>query len=177
MVAPDDTTLEYMAGRPYTPRGEAWDRALATWRALPGDDGAGFDKTVTLDAAALEPMVTYNNPGMGLPISRRVPDPERAGDPAAPPGPGQGAHLHGPAPRRAAAGPAGGRGLHRLLHQLAHLRPAPERPRCCAASAVGPGVRVLVVPGSQDVKRQAEAEGWPRCSRPPGPSGARPAAR
>jgi 3-isopropylmalate/(R)-2-methylmalate dehydratase large subunit len=84
MVAPDDTTFEYVAGRPYAPRGEAWDRALADWRTLPGDDGAAFDRTVTLDAGRLEPMVTYGtNPGMGLPISGRVPDPEHAGDPAA----------------------------------------------------------------------------------------------
>ncbi|HJW62268.1 MAG TPA: aconitase family protein, partial [Actinomycetes bacterium] len=64
MVAPDDTTFEYMAGRPYAPRGADWDQALADWRTLPGDDGAAFDRTVTLDAGRLEPMVTYGtNPG------------------------------------------------------------------------------------------------------------------
>src|SRR4030095_11561389 len=81
-----DTTCERVAARPYAPRGAEWDRALADWRTLPGDDGASFDRTVTLDAGRLEPMVTYGtNPGMGLPISGRVPDPEHAGDPAARP--------------------------------------------------------------------------------------------
>src|SRR6187455_3829782 len=84
LIAPDDTTFEYVHGRPYAPRGEAWDRALADWRTLPGDDGASFDRTVTLDAGQLEPMVTYGtNPGMGLPISGRVPDPADETDPAA----------------------------------------------------------------------------------------------
>ena len=126
MVAPDDTTFEYMAGRPYAPRAEAWDRALADWRTLPGDDGATFDRTVTLDAGQLEPMVTYGtNPGMGLPISGRVPDPEHAGDPAARQALAKALTYMDLRPGRAAAGPPGGRGLHRLLHQLAHLRPAP----------------------------------------------------
>src|SRR5918996_3998738 len=59
MVAPDDTTFEYVAGRPYAPAGAAWERALAAWRALPSDDGAAYDRSITLDAGALEPMVTY----------------------------------------------------------------------------------------------------------------------
>ncbi|HEU4397602.1 MAG TPA: 3-isopropylmalate dehydratase large subunit, partial [Actinomycetota bacterium] len=82
MVAPDDTTFEYVAGRPYAPREAAWEQAVAGWRTLPSDDGAAYDRSVTLDAGELEPMVTYGtNPGMGMPISGRVPDPDRTADP------------------------------------------------------------------------------------------------
>ena len=76
LVAPDDTTFEYVHGRRHAPQGAAWDEAVARWRTLPTDDGAAFDKSITIDANALEPMVTYgNNPGMGIPISGRVPVP------------------------------------------------------------------------------------------------------
>ena len=83
MVAPDDTTFEYVAGRPHAPKGEAWERALEDWRSLPTDDGAAYDKSVTLDAGALEPMITYGtNPGMGMPIDGRIPDPSELADPS-----------------------------------------------------------------------------------------------
>ncbi|HEX9342089.1 MAG TPA: 3-isopropylmalate dehydratase large subunit, partial [Actinomycetota bacterium] len=83
MVAPDDTTFEYVEGRPYAPKGAAWDAAVADWRTLPSDEGAVYDKSVTLDANALEPMITYGtNPGMGMPITGRTPDPDHAADPA-----------------------------------------------------------------------------------------------
>src|SRR5688572_10897952 len=76
LIAPDDTTIEYVAGRPHAPHGPAWDTAVAKWRGLPSDAGAVYGKTVTIDASALEPMVTYGtNPGMGIPISSRVPSP------------------------------------------------------------------------------------------------------
>ncbi|HEY5907011.1 MAG TPA: 3-isopropylmalate dehydratase large subunit, partial [Vicinamibacteria bacterium] len=81
LVAPDDTTYEYLAGRPQAPAGAAWERALARWRTLPSDTGAAFDQTVSLDATSLQPMITYGtNPGMGLPISAALPDP--AGQPS-----------------------------------------------------------------------------------------------
>src|SRR5690554_14750 len=70
MIAPDDTTFEYVAGREFAPKGEAWDRAVERWRALPTDEGATFDRSITLDASKLEPMVTYGtNPGMGIPVT------------------------------------------------------------------------------------------------------------
>src|SRR5207342_103165 len=76
MVAPDETTLEFVSGRPYAPKGAAWEAATASWRALPTEDGAAFDRTVSVDASALEPMITYGtNPGMGIPIRGTVPDP------------------------------------------------------------------------------------------------------
>ncbi|MCX7608919.1 MAG: 3-isopropylmalate dehydratase large subunit, partial [Anaerolineales bacterium] len=81
MVAPDDTTFEYLYGREFAPKGADWDRAVARWRQLPTDEGATYDKSVTLDASALEPMITYGtNPGMGMKITDRVPDPARIGD-------------------------------------------------------------------------------------------------
>lgn len=77
MVAPDDTTFEYMAGRPFAPKGDMWDAMVAQWRELPTDEGATFDAEVYLDANALTPMITYGtNPGMGMPIDGRVPDPD-----------------------------------------------------------------------------------------------------
>src|SRR4029079_8411404 len=83
MVAPDDTTFEYVAGRPYAPKGADWDAAVAAWRQLPSDEGANYDATVTLDADALTPMITYGtNPGMGIPINGNVPDPSQLSDPS-----------------------------------------------------------------------------------------------
>jgi 3-isopropylmalate/(R)-2-methylmalate dehydratase large subunit len=81
LVAPDDTTFHYVAGRPFAPQGEAWEEALERWRALPSDPGAIYDRTVTIDVSELEPMITYGtNPGMGVPITRPVPDPEQVTD-------------------------------------------------------------------------------------------------
>ncbi len=82
MIAPDETTFEYVAGRPFAPTGEAWDQAVRRWRELPSDDDAAFDAEVRLDASALTPMITYGtNPGMGMPIGDTVPDPDAASDP------------------------------------------------------------------------------------------------
>ncbi|WP_303773462.1 3-isopropylmalate dehydratase large subunit [Anaerolinea thermophila] len=168
MVAPDDTTFEYLAGRPFAPQGEDWERAVAYWRTLPGDDGAVFDRTVTLDASRLEPMVTYGtNPGMGVPISGRIPAPEEMKDPS----------------QRAAlekaltymdlrpGAPVQGQRVDVVFigsctnGRLADLRSAA---RLLKGRRVAPGVRVLVVPGSQQVKRAAEAEGLDRVFREAG---------
>src|SRR5436190_16113735 len=74
LIAPDDTTFEYLHGRRHVPQGDAWDAAVERWQSLPTDDGAEYDKSITIDASVLEPMVTYGtNPGMGIPISGRVP--------------------------------------------------------------------------------------------------------
>jgi 3-isopropylmalate/(R)-2-methylmalate dehydratase large subunit len=159
LIAPDDTTFEYLSGREHAPKGADWDAAVARWRALPTDDEATFDRSIALDASALEPMVTYGtNPGMGLPISADVPDPAAQADPA-----------H----RRA------------LEHALAYMDLQPGQAilgqkvdvvfigsctngrisdlRLAAAAMAGrkvaTGVRMLVVPGSDEVKREAEAEG------------------
>jgi 3-isopropylmalate/(R)-2-methylmalate dehydratase large subunit len=76
MVAPDETTFEYLRGRPQAPRGEQWDAAVAHWRTLVTDDDAVFDEEVLLDASAVTPFVTWGtNPGQGVPLGAEVPDP------------------------------------------------------------------------------------------------------
>ena len=81
MIAPDETTFSYLAGREFAPQGADWDAALAAWRLLPTDAGAEYDRSLALDAAALEPMITYGtNPGMGMPVTGRVPDPAALAD-------------------------------------------------------------------------------------------------
>jgi 3-isopropylmalate/(R)-2-methylmalate dehydratase large subunit len=83
MVAPDDTTFEYLSGREFSPRGKEWDKAIQRWKALPTDPGAAFDKTTALDASDLVPMVTFGtNPGMGIPVTGMVPSPASIHDPA-----------------------------------------------------------------------------------------------
>src|SRR5256885_1483798 len=81
LIAPDDTTFEYLAGRPHAPAGAAWDEAVRRWRSLPTDPDATYDRSISLDASSLEPMVTYGtNPGMGIPITSRVPSPDEQAD-------------------------------------------------------------------------------------------------
>ena len=159
MVAPDDTTYQYLAGREFAPQGEAWEDALETWRTLPSDPGAKYDKVIEIDVSTLEPMVTYGtNPGMGVPINERIPDPRDEKD----------------ALKRSA--------LEKALHYM-DLRPGTpilDKPvdvifiGSCTNSRisdlrmaaklmdghhVAEGVHLLVVPGSESVRRQAEAEG------------------
>ena len=74
MIAPDETTFEYLKGRPHTPQGEAWDKALAYWKTLKSDDNAVFDKELQFDGADIQPMITYGtNPGMGIPVTADIP--------------------------------------------------------------------------------------------------------
>ena len=83
MISPDDTTFEFLAGRPHAPTGDDWDAAVDYWRSLVTDDDAVFDKVVTIDAAALSPWVTWGtNPGQGAPLSGQVPDPASFDDPS-----------------------------------------------------------------------------------------------
>ena len=159
MIAPDDTTFTYLAGREFAPKDRAWDAAVARWRTLVTDDGAAFDKQVRLDVSALEPMITFGtSPGMGMGISAVVPDPDACSDAA----------------KKLA-----------LKKALAYMDVQPGRTlqgkkvdvvfigsctngrisdlRAAAALLKGrniaPGVQLMVVPGSMDVKRQAETEG------------------
>ena len=81
MVAPDETTFEYVKGREFAPQGADWDAAVEYWKTLPTDDGARFDTVVEIDGSALTPFVTWGtNPGQGLPLGASVPDPESFGD-------------------------------------------------------------------------------------------------
>src|SRR6266536_674186 len=79
MIAPDETTFEYLKGRRFVPSGTAWSEALAHWRKLPSEEGAVFDRTIEIDASTLEPFVTWGtNPGMVVPVTSCVPDPAEA---------------------------------------------------------------------------------------------------
>jgi 3-isopropylmalate/(R)-2-methylmalate dehydratase large subunit len=159
MIAPDETTVAYLKGRPHAPSGEAWDEAVAYWRTLVTDPDAEFDHEVVLDAAEIAPFVTWGtNPGQGLPLSASVPDPAAMQDPV----------------ERAAAE----RSLEYMsltpgtrLRDIAvdtvflgsctngrieDLRAAAEVLR---GRHIAEGVRLLVVPGSARVRLQAEEEG------------------
>jgi 3-isopropylmalate/(R)-2-methylmalate dehydratase large subunit len=159
MIAPDDTTIAYIDGRPGAPRGAAWERAVADWRTLPSDDGAQYDATVTLDADQLTPMITYGtNPGMGIPINGVIPRPEDYRDV------GQRQTLD-KALRYMDLQPGAPLLGHKIdmvfigsctNSRISDLRQAASMLR---GRQVAPGVRVMVVPGSQQVKKQAEAEG------------------
>ncbi len=162
MIAPDETTFAYIEGRPFAPKGEAFDHAVAYWRTLPSDPGARYDTVVHLDGAAIAPMVSWGtNPEAVLPITGTVPDPAQIEDEAA----------------RAQ--------VVRMLDYMAltpgtRLNEVPidvvfigsctngriEDIRAAADVArgrhVAPGVRALVVPGSGVVKQQAEREGLDR---------------
>jgi 3-isopropylmalate/(R)-2-methylmalate dehydratase large subunit len=162
LIAPDDTTFTYLAGRPAAPEGEAWDRAVARWRALPTDPGARFDRSITIDASSLEPMITYGtNPGMGIGIGGRVPDPAALGEPSQRAAMEKALGYMGLRPGQPLAGQ-----LVQVVFigsctngRISDLRAAASVLR---GRKVAPGMRVLVVPGSQQVKRQAEAEGLDR---------------
>jgi 3-isopropylmalate/(R)-2-methylmalate dehydratase large subunit len=159
MIAPDDTTFEFLRGRPYAPRGQEWDEAVAAWRALRTDDDATFDREVELDADALTPFVTWGtNPGQGLPLDAAVPDPERIGD-----------DNDKAAAEKALAymGLTPGTPLRDISVDTVFLGSCTngriEDLRAAAGilkgHQVADGVRMLVVPGSMRVKAQAEAEG------------------
>jgi 3-isopropylmalate/(R)-2-methylmalate dehydratase large subunit len=162
LIAPDETTFAYVKDRPFSPKGEAFERAVDYWRTLPSDEGAVYDKTVVIDAAAIAPMVTWGtNPEAVLPITGVVPDPDDVADES----------------KRTA--------MRRMLDYMA-LKPGTklvdvpidvvfigsctnsriEDLRAAAHVArgrhVAEGVRALVVPGSGLVKTQAEAEGLDR---------------
>ena len=155
MIAPDDTTFEYLHGRPLAPEGEAWDKALARWRTLPSDPGTRFDREVTLDVSALKPMVTFGtNPGMVVAIDEPVPDRSdsnfrKALD-----------YMGVTAGKPLAGHPVDVVFLGSCTNsRISDLQQAAEvlRGRHIASS-----VRMLVVPGSQKIKLEAESLGLDR---------------
>src|SRR5689334_1345663 len=159
LIAPDETTFAYLAGRPYAPQGAAWDAAVAAWRQLPTDPGATYDRTITLDAARLTPMITYGtNPGMGMPIDGRVPDPDAMADASQRQALDKALRYMNLQPGQPLLGkPVDVVFLGSCTNsRISDLRLAAGLMR---GRHVAPGVRMLVVPGSQSVKRQAEAEG------------------
>ncbi len=162
MVAPDDTTFNYLHDREYAPKGPAWDQAVAKWRQLVTDDGAMYDKSITLDASKLTPMITYGtNPGMGMSITDRVPDPDRLTDPDQKSALDKALRYMGLQPGQSL--------IDKLVDvvfigsctnsRISDLRLAASLMK---DRKVADNVRVLVVPGSMDVKKQAEAEGLDR---------------
>ena len=158
LIAPDDVTFEYLAGRPHAPRGKAWEAALDRWRQLPSDPGASYDHSVTLDVSRLEPMVTYGtNPSMGIPVSGRVPEPRSMADQDQREDFERALDYMGLVPGE----PLAGKPIDVVFlgsctnSRLSDLRLAASVLR---GRRVAPGVRMLVVPGSEQVKREAEAE-------------------
>jgi 3-isopropylmalate/(R)-2-methylmalate dehydratase large subunit len=168
MVAPDATTVSYLEGRPYAPRGPEWDAAAAVWAGLRSDPGAVYDKSVTLDAGSLEPTVTWGTtPAQSVSVSGRVPDPEAFADPAARES-GRRAlaymDLRPGVPIEAIAVDAVFIGSC-TNSRIEDLRVAAS---VLEGRRVKNGLRVLVVPGSAQVKAQAEAEGLDRVFRSAG---------
>lgn len=159
MVTPDETTFQYLAGRPFAPKGWDWDNAVEIWRELRTDEDGRYDRSVTIDAAALEPMITYGtNPGMGLPISAHVPDPSSVSDTSQKNALTKALNYMGLKPGE----PLLGHPIDVVFigsctnSRISDLRAAAG---IFKGRKVNPKVRVLVVPGSQTVKAAAESEG------------------
>ena len=157
IIAPDDKTIEYCAGRPYAPEGAQWDQAVAYWRTLPSDDDARFDKEITLDGDAIAPMVTWgNSPQWALPVTETIPDPSSESDPLK------------RADMEAALDymdlkpgtPLSDIGVDTVfIGACTNSRIDDMRAAARVAKGRRAKVRTLVVPGSGLVKKQAEAEG------------------
>ena len=159
MVAPDDTTFEYVHGRPHAPKGADWDAAEAAWRKLPTDEGATFDAEVVLDANDLTPMITYGtNPGMGMKIVDRVPDPDAAKDVSERMALDKALKYMDLQPGQSLLGqPVNVVFLGSCTNsRISDLR---EAASLIKGRKVADNVRMMVVPGSQQVKAQAEVEG------------------
>jgi 3-isopropylmalate/(R)-2-methylmalate dehydratase large subunit len=159
LIAPDETTFEYLRGRPHAPSGEGWDAAVAYWRTLVSDSDARFDKEVVVDAASITPFVTWGtNPGQGVPLGGRVPDPDDIIE-----------ESERIAAKRALEYMAltPGTAMRDIEvdtvfvgsctnGRIEDLRAAAE---VVAGRRVAESVRMLVVPGSTRVRLQAEQEG------------------
>jgi 3-isopropylmalate/(R)-2-methylmalate dehydratase large subunit len=153
MIAPDEVTFEYLKGKPRAPKGKDWDAAVTRWRTLVTDSGANFDAAVDIDAASIEPMITYGtNPGMVLPIGSTIP--QSSGD-----------EIFDKAMRY-----MGFHGGDDMLGKPVNvvfigsctngrLEDLQAAAQILKGRKVAPGVRLLIVPGSQRIKQQAEASG------------------
>jgi 3-isopropylmalate/(R)-2-methylmalate dehydratase large subunit len=160
MVAVDDATIGYLRGRPFAPKGDLWDRAVASWRGLVSDAGAKFDRVVTLDAAAIKPQVTWGtSPEMVNTIDGRVPDPARIDDPQRRKSVERALQYMGLQPNM----PINEIRIDKVFigsctnSRIEDLRAAAE---VVKGRRVAANVKLaMVVPGSGPVKRQAETEG------------------
>lgn len=159
MVAPDETTFEYIKGRQHAPKGEEWDKAVEYWKSLPTDEGAVFDKEIFINADELEPFVTWGtNPGQGVPLSHTVPSPddfEDENDKVAAERALEYMNLEAGTPMKEI--PVDVVFLGSCTNsRIEDLRAAADIVR---GRTIAENVRMMVVPGSQKVRAQAEAEG------------------
>ena len=148
MIAPDDTTFEYVAGRELAPKDADWEKALAYWRTLPSDDGAHYDREISLDVGAMKPMVTFGtNPGMVISIDDPVPTPTNGSKAFA-----KSTRLHARGIRKAVGGHTRRCRFHRQLHERAFERPRScgqhrSRPTCCRQRENARGPRLATYQG------------------------------
>jgi len=154
MIAPDEVTFAYLANAPRAPQGDAWDAAVVRWRGLVSDPGAVFDASIDIDASTLEPMVTYGtNPGMVIPVSGAIPT------------------TTGDAVFDKALGYMGFHGGETMLGKPVNvvfigsctngrLEDLQAAASILKGRKVAPGVKLLIVPGSQQIKRAAEEAGF-----------------
>jgi 3-isopropylmalate/(R)-2-methylmalate dehydratase large subunit len=165
-VAPDDATFEWLAGRPFVPTGAELDAAMAVWRTLASDEDAAFDREVVLDAGDLEPQITWGtDPSQVVGVNGRVPDP--ANDPERAAGRRRAIDYMGLAPGMALAGLP----VNRVFIGSCTNNRLPDLQAAAAVvrgRRVADGVTAMVVPGSTQVKRAAEAEGLDRVFRAAG---------
>jgi 3-isopropylmalate/(R)-2-methylmalate dehydratase large subunit len=159
LIAPDETTFAFLSSRVRFPSATTWNEQLATWRKLRSDEGAVYDAVVTLDASEVVPMITYGtNPGMAMPITQTAPNPDAIADRSVRDEMRRALRYMGLQPGGSLLGtPVDVVFIGSCTNsRLSDLRAAAGilRNRC-----VAPGVRMLVVPGSQAVKRAAESEG------------------
>ncbi len=159
LIAPDDATFAYIAGKPHAPQGAAWDKVVAEWRQLPTDDGATFDHEINIDANALEPMITFGtNPGMGMKITDRIPDPASIKDVSERQTLEKALNYMDLQPNQ----PLLGKKVDVVFlgsctnSRISDLRLAAG---LLKGRKVAGSLKMMVVPGSQQVKQQAEAEG------------------
>jgi 3-isopropylmalate/(R)-2-methylmalate dehydratase large subunit len=162
LVSPDETTFNYIAGRPFAPKGADWDASLERWTALSRDESGNYDRSVHLQAASLAPMITFGtNPSMAIPIDGHVPDPTNSGTSAERADLDKALHYMDLEPGQSLLG----RAVDVVFvgsctnSRISDLRLAATVMR---GRQVATGVRMLVVPGSREVKREAEAEGLDR---------------
>ncbi|MCP4357618.1 MAG: 3-isopropylmalate dehydratase large subunit [Chloroflexi bacterium] len=159
LIAPDDTTIEYIAGKKHAPKREVWDTAVTHWRTLATDEGATYDKSIDLDASDLEPMITYGtNPGLGMKITEAIPDPQSIPNISERQTVEKALAYMDLQPGQ----PLLGKEVDVVFigsctnSRISDLRQAAV---VINGRTVAKNVRLMIVPGSQEVKQQAEAEG------------------
>jgi 3-isopropylmalate dehydratase large subunit len=175
MIAPDETTLNISKAANSPPR-RGLGQSRCQVETLPSDEGATYDKSITLNAADLEPMITYGtNPGMGMKITTAFPTVDHSAKPRRKP-PSKKRCLHGPSARSIPARSKSGCGLHRLLHQLAHLRPAPGGGHAERARKVAMDCASWSCPARRMSRNRPKPKDWTKSSKKPAPNGAKRAA-